>query len=110
MSDLGESMETFIRKCIAKHMPSWEQVMAIVREETARRADVMADEVLDAEGAAAYLGICKTKLYEGVGAGMIPGRMVAGKWKFSRSHLYEWLKGDGPRLAGVERDAARRAG
>jgi len=108
MPELGASIESYIAKCIADHMPSKERVEEIVREEAAKRADIMADESLSMEDAAGYLGLSiptVTKLYR---EGKLPGRFV-GVYKFSKSALCQWLnEGDGPRLAAVGK--TRRVG
>lgn len=108
MPELGASIESYIAKCIADHMPSKERVEEIVREEAAKWAKVLADETMGMKQASKYLGLSEPKITGLYRDGELPGRFV-GVYKFSKSALYQWLnKGDGPRMAAVVK--ARRVG
>ncbi|MBG0825816.1 helix-turn-helix domain-containing protein [Planomonospora sp. ID91781] len=49
------------------------------------------EEILDAEQAAALLGVGMTTLLRAAAAGVIPGRHLAGTWRFSRAALLRCL-------------------
>jgi len=53
-------------------------------------------EVLDAEGAAALLAVDLATILELAEKGEIPGRRIAGEWRFARHGLLEWLAGSEP--------------
>jgi excisionase family DNA binding protein len=50
-------------------------------------------EVMTAPEAAAYLRIEDEALLKAAEAGEVPGRQIAGEWRFSRAALAEWLAG-----------------
>ncbi|MGL6096641.1 MAG: helix-turn-helix domain-containing protein [Fimbriiglobus sp.] len=54
------------------------------------------DEVLTLAEAAALLKVPADGLFRDVVAGRIPGRSVAGEWRFSRRKLFRWLRSDAP--------------
>ncbi|GAT68964.1 helix-turn-helix domain protein [Planomonospora sphaerica] len=55
-------------------------------------ADLVYDEeILDAEQAAALLGVGMTTLLRAAAAGVIPSRHLAGTWRFSRAALLRCL-------------------
>ena len=49
---------------------------------------------LDAEGAAALLGVCSRTLKKRAGEGEIPSSRVGRLWRFSRADLVAYLKRD----------------
>lgn len=51
-------------------------------------------EVMNIEQAAAYLEVSQGLLYRLASARKIPGRKVGNKWRFHKTALAEWLKGD----------------
>jgi len=68
-----------------------EDVRKLVRAEL--QALLGEDQVLDAEGAAEFLGISKNALYEFAGRGDIPCRRLGRRLIFSKSSLIDWLRG-----------------
>ncbi len=58
-----------------------------------RRA-IGAGLLLDAAGAAAYLGRTERWVLESLRDGTIPGRKVRGRWVIPRPQLDAWLVGD----------------
>lgn len=61
-------------------------------------------EVLDCEEAAELLRIESELVQSMASAGELPGRQLAGEWRFSRQALLGWLAADTPRCA-EEREA-----
>lgn len=61
-------------------------------------------EVLDCEEAAELLRVEPELVQSMARAGELPGRELAGHWRFSRQALLRWLAGD-PRAGGGEHDA-----
>ncbi len=53
----------------------------------------MDDEVLDLREAAALLGLDEEVVADEAANGDLPGRRIAGQWRFGRAHLLEWLRG-----------------
>jgi excisionase family DNA binding protein len=52
------------------------------------------DEVLDVREAATLLGVGEDVVIEEAANGNLPARRIGGKWRFARSHLLGWLRGD----------------
>lgn len=50
-------------------------------------------EVLDAAQAAELLSVAESAVVELAEAGELPGRRIAGEWRFSRSAVLAWLGG-----------------
>lgn len=61
-------------------------------------------EVLDCEEAAELLRVEPELVRSIARAGELPGRELAGHWRFSRQAILRWLAGD-PRVGGEEHDA-----
>lgn len=53
-------------------------------------------EVLTLAEAAAYLRLREAALVSAVHAQGLPGRMVGGEWRFSKTAIHEWLAGGKP--------------
>jgi excisionase family DNA binding protein len=56
---------------------------------------VIADDVLDARGAAALLGLGRNGLYDACARGEIPHRRIGKQLRFSRAALLAWLGAPG---------------
>lgn len=52
----------------------------------------MADDDFDIEGLAAYLHLAPAQVGRLVERGHLPGRRVAGQWRFSASEIHHWLE------------------
>lgn len=52
------------------------------------------DEVLSVEEAAAFLKVAPATVRREARAGHLPGRHVGKEWRFSRSALIDWLRGE----------------
>ncbi len=48
-------------------------------------------EVLDVDGVAALLGVCRHTVYSAVSAGKLPHRRLGKRYIFSRAAVLEWL-------------------
>jgi excisionase family DNA binding protein len=54
-------------------------------------------EVFNVDEAAAYLGLNPDVLRRYARKGLIPCRKVGKRWRFHKTHLVEWLKGESKR-------------
>lgn len=63
-------------------------------------SEFAAPEVLDVEGAAEFLMVGKSTIYDLVGKQSLPHRRVGKSLRFSRSALVAWLAGATPRGEG----------
>lgn len=52
-------------------------------------------EVLTSAEAAAFLRLAETGLVEAAARDEVPGRLIAGEWRFSRVGLLDWLRAIG---------------
>lgn len=52
----------------------------------------MHSEWLTVQEVADYLKLGKTKVYQYVQHGQIPGYKVGGQWRFQRSEIDEWIR------------------
>ena len=64
------------------------------------------DDVLSVEEAAAFLKVAPATVRREARAGQLPGRHVGKEWRFSRSALIDWLRGE---LEGSGEQPARYA-
>jgi excisionase family DNA binding protein len=51
------------------------------------------NDVLDARQAAAILKVHPVTVRLQAAAGVIPGRQIGNRWRFSRARLNEWMRG-----------------
>jgi excisionase family DNA binding protein len=56
-----------------------------------QRIAMMDKEILDVEGAATLLGVSTTTIYHLARKGEIPATRVGREWRFSRTHLIQWV-------------------
>jgi excisionase family DNA binding protein len=70
-------------------------VTAAADDELPRAAEAAVPEVLTLEEAARFLRLTPRVVAELVRSASLPGRHVAGQWRFHRPALAEWLKGEG---------------
>ena len=65
-------------------------------------------EILNIDGAAAFLGVSVKTFSKVLREGDVPGRKVGREWKFSRQALIDWVGGSrsGSFLDGVEDEGA----
>jgi excisionase family DNA binding protein len=52
----------------------------------------MSTEWLTVQDVADYLKLGKTKIYQYVQQGRIPGYKVGGQWRFQRTEIDEWIR------------------
>ena len=52
----------------------------------------MSKDWMTVQDVAEYLKLGKTKIYQYVQKGKIPGYKVGGQWRFSREEIDDWIK------------------
>jgi excisionase family DNA binding protein len=86
--------------------------LTVGRAEVVRdfRPDPGAEQVLTLEEAAELLRVPAEAVLAGAERGELPGRMLAGEWRFARSALLAWLSGgdSGQRTQGPAGEADRQ--
>ena len=87
MSASGKTKRQLIEDAVGEHLSDEGLVLgcASLREQL--------PEVLTSGEAAALLRIEEPRLREASKNGEVPGRVIAGEWRYSRAALLEWLSG-----------------
>lgn len=83
----GKSKRQLVEDAVREHLDD-----GLVVGRVALREDP--PEVLTAGEAASLLRVDETQLLEAARQGELPGRRIAGEWRFSRIALLSWLCGD----------------
>lgn len=67
------------------------------------------DDVLDMDGAVAYLKTTKPTLYRWINQGKVQGFKAGRQWRFYRRDLRKFLEYDDPTVVGIDLEAVRAA-
>jgi excisionase family DNA binding protein len=59
------------------------------------------DTILDVDGVAEYLQLSRSKIYNMLTAGELPGHRLGKQWRFRRSAVDAWLNAQPKRVAGL---------
>lgn len=86
----GKSKRQFVEDAVREHLGGQSPLVGKV----AFRED--APEVLTVEEAAKLLRLAPEQVQSAAEAGELPGRRLAGHWRFSRTALLAWIDGSEP--------------
>jgi excisionase family DNA binding protein len=67
----------------------------VLIEELREQSGFRGDNILTIQGVAEKYKVSEAKIYELVRTRSIPGRKVAGQWRFSERSLDDWFSGSG---------------